>query len=363
MKILRRISALTAAVMALSLAACGSSSDSSSEKEAGSAESKPAATVTLPPADDTASETETAATAADSAAPGDDSSAPAAPDSGDYSPAMWKVTSPNGNEMYMMGSMHALKEECYPLPEYVQTAYDNADVLAVECDISDTMTSVAVTLKFADRLGYPNGETAADHLPEGTWEDIASYIEAHGDKPDDLASYQLWYLSQALEMYAINDVGLSAEQGIDMKLLQDAHDKGKEIFEVESAEDQMSLLTGFSDEIYSAMLEGYSAENTEDINAQMEKLYQSWRTGDIDAVADSDSVGEEELTEEEKAVIEDYNKQLLTDRNVGMAEKAEQLLEDGKNVFFLVGAAHYAGDKGIIALLEADGYRTERVDP
>lgn len=40
--------------------------------------------------------------------------------------------------MVMLGSFHALKDECYPLPEAVTNAYNNADILAVECDITST---------------------------------------------------------------------------------------------------------------------------------------------------------------------------------------------------------------------------------
>lgn len=45
-----------------------------------------------------------------------------------------------------------------------------------------------------------------------------------------------------------------------------------------------------------------------------------------------------------------------------MAEAGKKLLGEGKNVFFAVGAAHYAGEKGIINLLKADGYTCERIE-
>ena len=39
-------------------------------------------------------------------------------------PMMWEVTSDEGTKITLMGSMHALKDEVYPLPECIQTAYD-----------------------------------------------------------------------------------------------------------------------------------------------------------------------------------------------------------------------------------------------
>lgn len=43
---------------------------------------------------------------------------------------------------------------------------------------------------------------------------------------------------------------------------------------------------------------------------------------------------------------------MLYDRNKNMAKAAEDLMSQGKNVFYVVGAAHYAGEGGIIDLLE-----------
>ena len=52
---------------------------------------------------------------------------------------------------------------------------------------------------------------------------------------------------------------------------------------------------------------------------------------------------------------------MLYDRNKNMAKAAEDLMSQGKNVFYVVGAAHYACEGGIIDLLEKDGYTAERV--
>ena len=44
-----------------------------------------------------------------------------------------------------------------------------------------------------------------------------------------------------------------------------------------------------------------------------------------------------------------------------MAAKAEELIDGEKRTFFVVGAAHFVGDGGIIDLLTKDGYTCERV--
>ena len=49
----------------------------------------------------------------------------------DITPAMWLGTSPEGNTMVCLGSMHALTDAgLSSLPEKITNAFDNADILA-----------------------------------------------------------------------------------------------------------------------------------------------------------------------------------------------------------------------------------------
>ena len=52
---------------------------------------------------------------------------------------------------------------------------------------------------------------------------------------------------------------------------------------------------------------------------------------------------------------------MLTDRNIGMADKAEEYLDSGKSVFFAVGAAHMVDSDGVVQLMKDRGYTVERI--
>lgn len=350
---------LTAAIMSLSLVCCGNSSDDSSQADTPDETQEPV-TVTLPPKDEN-SEPEETTTAQEDVSELTTEEPDAQPEEAKYAPAMWKVTSPEGKTMFLMGSMHALKAECYPLPDYVESAYRQADVLAVECDISDSTATVAAALNYSDRLTYPEGDSTKEHLDDGEWKDIASYIELHGDDPKEYENYQLWYLSQLLESYAAADAGLDGMQGIDINLLNDAHSTGKEIYEVESIEYQTDLLINFPEEYYAVSMSGYCSENNDDIRQEMEDMYEAWRTGNIDGIADGVSESDE-LSKDENEIMQEYYQHLIYDRNIGMEQAVKDLLAGDKSVFYLVGTAHFVGDKGILALLKADGYTVERIE-
>ena len=52
---------------------------------------------------------------------------------------------------------------------------------------------------------------------------------------------------------------------------------------------------------------------------------------------------------------------MLQDRNLRMADAAEQFLKGKEAAFVVVGAAHMVGRDGVISILEKRGYKVEQV--
>lgn len=319
-KIHRTLSLFTVAAMCTALlCSCGEVPDSSQTDSS----SKAATTTTADTTADTTTTGEASSTASATSAPDSsvsDSSSAVTDDTktNGITPAMWKVTSPEGNTMVMLGSFHALKDECYPLPEAVTNAYNNADILAVECDITSTSEDGEYMKNLMKQMLYNDNTKLSQHISEEAYSALQTYLGYWGMDISALEVYRPWAVSSTLDTLLIQDSGFDSEKGLDNYLLTTAHADGKEIYEVESV--------------------------------------------DIETFLEEDN--EEELagyTEEDKKIAEDYNNQMLYDRNKNMAKAAEDLMSQGKNVFYVVGAAHYAGEGGIIDLLEKDGYTAERV--
>jgi len=55
-----------------------------------------------------------------------------------------------------------------------------------------------------------------------------------------------------------------------------------------------------------------------------------------------------------------FLKRVILDRSVVMAFRMQRQLRRG-NAFVALGALHLYGEKGVLALLEGDGYRAKRV--
>ncbi|MDE6149858.1 MAG: TraB/GumN family protein [Ruminococcus sp.] len=280
----------------------------------------------------------------------------------DITPAMWLVTSPEGNTMVCLGSMHALTKDDYPLPAEITNAFNNADVLAVECDVTgkDNMINQLALLKSAILTG---NDTAANHMSEEAYEILSERFAEFNISLDSFKKYKPWFLQNTYESFVLMSSGLNAELGIDTWLLDQAHSSGKEIFEVESYDFQIDLLTNMSDETYDLMFRALEGETKARQIQSLNELYEAWKTGNVEKIDSMNSdVDYGEMTKEDIKIYKQYCYDMYNNRNKAMASAVETLLDEGKNVFYVVGAAHFVGETGIIRLLEADGYVCERIE-
>lgn len=282
----------------------------------------------------------------------------------DITPAMWTVTDKDGKAMTLMGSMHALTEECYPLPEKVQQAYDNADTLAVECDIVNMKTDLESSMAMMNKMVYNDNTTLKDHISEKSYNALKKYLKEYDMDIEMFKTYKPWGVFSTIESLALMDTELDSTLGIDNYLLQKAHEDKKDIYECESVDFQMDLLMNFSDDIYDVLFLNYGKATKKAQTENLMKMYEYWKTGDIkklEKMGDEEIDSDIKLTKKQKKAYEEYEKKMLSDRNKTMEKSIKELFQDGKNAFLVVGAMHFVGEDGIIALLEKDGYKVEQV--
>lgn len=275
--------------------------------------------------------------------------------------AMWEVTSKDTDaKLYLLGTIHVAKADTFPLREEITKAFDNSDYLAVEANINEFEKDVSAQVEIAQKCLNADGSKINDHISQETYEKAKAILVDHKLYADLYDMYCPYMWSSLVDNALIMDSDFTAENGVDHTLIDMADEKGKEVLEVESMSFQTDLLLGFSDELYEIMIRE-SVDNADTYKDELNKLYDAWHNGDTDKAIEVDNEETQDLTDDEKKIYEDYNTQLLTDRNVGMADKAEQYLSEDKNVFFAVGFMHMVGDDGLVALLKDRGYTVTRV--
>ena len=280
------------------------------------------------------------------------------PEEAECTPLMYKVTDGKGGVLYILGSIHVADDRAKDMPDYVTDAYDESDYLCVECDTFAFNSDMAAQRELAELVVYSDGSKISDHISAETYEAAKAILEENG-----LYSYVYDYMKpamwvSALETLSAEKAGLDSDSGIDLMFLKKAHKSGLEIREIESVEFQFNMLIGFSDELMDAML---ASDCSEDAAESSLELYELWLKGNEKALIKALTAENDSDTDLPAELLEEYNKAMISDRNIGMADKAEEYLAGGGTGFYIVGLAHVVGDGGIIDLLTQRGYTVEKI--
>jgi uncharacterized protein YbaP (TraB family) len=260
---------------------------------------------------------------------------------------LWKVVS-DSNTVYVLGSIHVASPELYPLDSTIESAFDQSQNLAVEFDIAGADQAYLTRLVMQKGM-YSGGETLHDNIPEDLYKRADEVLEDLGGDIFLFNSFEPWVVALTIEELLMNEYGYTGEYGIDTHFLNMAHEEGKDIFELESAEFQIELFDDFSDELQTLLLE--DAVDNPPTKKDIEEMFEAWENGDIlemEAMILEDLAGNPEL--------KPINEKLLDERNFSMVERIVEFLQDDETYFVTVGAAHLAGENGIISLLEESGY-------
>lgn len=276
-------------------------------------------------------------------------------------PILYKATDADGDAVWLFGSIHVGREDFYPLPGYITQAFDESEALAVEVNVNEQDTSSSIMN--ATKLIYKDFSKISDHIDAETYSKAVQYLTDAGIYSSLFDYYKPVMWSSIIEIIAAEKAGADTTLGVDVHLISEADSCGKEILEIETADSQIDLLAGFSDELQEYMLKDtlMHMESEQETAEGFNELIELWQSGDEEAFEAYLSTDYDSITEEERLLVDEYNKEMLTDRNVIMADFAEDILRQGKTVFICVGAAHVIGDGGIADILTERGYTVRRV--
>lgn len=278
-------------------------------------------------------------------------------------PLLYKVSDENGNVLWLFGSIHVGREDYYPLPEYVLTAFDGSDALAVEMDIMAFEWNFPLQTQLLQKLMYFDGSTIQSHLQPETYRRAVEILEENESYSESLAYYKPVFWWSTIESLCMKKTGAQTTLGIDRHLLKRARNDGKPVREVESAEFQYGMMAEFSEELQIELLESSIAlyDNWEASAADLQQMMDLWAGGDEAAFAAYLNTEAEFADEQEAALYAEYNDKLITQRNATMTEYAEEALLSGEEIFICVGAAHIVGQGAIAENLRELGYTVEIV--
>jgi uncharacterized protein YbaP (TraB family) len=264
--------------------------------------------------------------------------------------SVWSMKG-TSNTVYLAGSVHALPKGHSELPEQLERAYKAADVIVLEVDLDDMNPLDAV--KFITTNGtLPADQSLKDVVGPKPYERIAS-LAASLEVPEVvIAKLEPWAAALILTQFALNKTGFDANLGIDMQITERARADGKPVEGLETVIDQLSVFDNRTFEEQTRFLLD-SADDAPQLNQDLQKLITAWRAGNLRAL-------EKEFLKEREKSPELYDA-LLGARNRQWLPKIEALLNEDRDYLVLVGALHFVGREGLLALLRSDGHKAVAV--
>lgn len=262
--------------------------------------------------------------------------------------SLWRVSSEN-SELFIGGTIHVLSKTDYPLPVEFEKAYQKSEKLVLETDIAGLETP-EMQMQLLQRMMYNDGSTLQSALSNETFKALENYCHKQGIPLEPLLLFKPGMVAISLMMMELQKLGLS-DTGVDLFFNGRATQDGK-LFEVlETAEVQLELLetmgTGYENELILSTL-----KDLKDLPAMMANLKRAWRAGDLPAL---ERLGIEPMLTDYPDLYQD----LLLKRNNAWMPKIEAMLSNQERELILVGALHLVGANGILAQLQARGYKIE----
>jgi len=257
----------------------------------------------------------------------------------------WKATK-GASAVYLVGSVHMLTSDFYPLAPSLESAFKDSDLLIEEADLNE-MLSPTTQFAMLSKGMLPAGQTIDKVVSPATMALINQHLGG-GLPLEALQQFKPWFLAMTLEAMEWQAAGFDASLGLDKHFFDRAQSEGKTTQGLETTDFQISLFDGMTKDQQERFL-AETLKSVDDEKSAVGKLTSAWRAGDAATI--------------ERLVMADVKSdpvvydRLLVSRNRAWLPKIEALFSRPRHAFVVVGAAHLVGPDGLVSMLRAKGYQ------
>ncbi|MEJ2221971.1 MAG: TraB/GumN family protein [Desulfobacterales bacterium] len=262
---------------------------------------------------------------------------------------LWTVETPS-NKIYLLGSLHLLKQDAYPLTAAIEKAYTDSRIIIFETDIA-ALQAPDVQAKLLEMGLYPADQNLLEDLNANTRRQLEKKMSQIGLPLAQFSRFKPWFVALTLTTLELQRLGFNPGYGIDVYFFNRAGADGKEIGFLEPAEFQVNLLGKMAEQDQNDFL-SQTLKDLEVVNTLAGDLVGSWKKGDADKLHD--------LLSRSFKGYPHLHDRLLLQRNKNWIQQIESALRKDKNVFFVVGAGHLVGPGSVVDLLKKKGYQVKQ---
>jgi len=264
---------------------------------------------------------------------------------------LWRITKDGEIEGYLMGSLHVMKSDAYPLDPVFNRAFTKANLMVFEINI-DQMRSQLPSLT---RLGISeDGTTLQETLPADTYNKLQTIANRTGMPLAKFQKMEPWLVSQIVTVTLLQKSGYNPKLGIDRHFVEKAKQADKTQIALETAKEQLKFFDDLSTEKQVKLLH-HSLIQTERTTQQIDKIVTAWKQGNMATI-------EQMLLNPMQNEFPTLYQTLIVERNQQWMVKIEQILQNqAQRPLIVVGAAHLPGNQGLIQQIHEDGYTLQQL--
>jgi uncharacterized protein YbaP (TraB family) len=273
-------------------------------------------------------------------------SAPRAEDRGPVTRhALWKIED-GRKPVYLLGSIHILRRQNYPLERPIEDAFDAARVVAFELDLDEARAAID-KVKAVDRPAPPARKSLRSQVSPATYRSVVRYLDDAGYPNTIFDRLPAPVVAGALVQMELVRLGFDAQWGVDAYFYRRARKYGKTVVPLETVDEQAEVLAGLSargnDEIVQAALQDAAG-----LRAMLRDLIRAWKGGEVEQLVHLVNGSFEDRPE--------VYQRVLVDRNARWVPKIEALMAGDAPALVVVGTGHLVGSDSVVAMLEARGH-------
>jgi uncharacterized protein YbaP (TraB family) len=260
---------------------------------------------------------------------------------------LWKVEASNGNAAYLVGSIHVLTADAYPLPAAIDKVFAESKTLVEEVDL-DEMSDPTMMMAALSKAMLTGGQTLDQLVDAKTYAEVQKRAETYGMPMAALQRMKPWLVAVTLMAPTLQAAGFKPELGIDRHFFDRAKQNNIKREGLETLSYQLDRFDQMSPKLQEELLKA----TIEDLDTQVsgvKDMVRAWTIGDVATV--------EKLTLTAFQESPELYQRLLLERNHNWVPHVEKCLTDNAGCFIVVGAAHLVGKDGLPALLAKKGYK------
>jgi len=264
--------------------------------------------------------------------------------------SLWKIEE-KGNTVYLLGSVHFLRETNYPLAEVINSAFEKSKIVAFETDMKN-LESPEIQQKILAKAMLPADQSLKDLVSAETYSSLSKHLSEAGMPGMIFDRLKPGLAALTLAVLELQKLGYDPEYGIDRHFQKRAEKAGKEFVALETVEFQVDLVTSF-EKVEAEDLLKTTLKDLKRGQTIFGELTGAWEKGDFDKL--------EALLNESMREVPGLFKRMVTDRNKAWVPKIEELIRGKQPAIVIVGAGHLAGKDSVVDLLRTKGYKLEHL--